>query len=59
MKLIKDEFLLFGLPIKIKGLGTIYQPTLKDYIDNNIDIQNFIGLFNIKINLNSRINPPA
>lgn len=51
MKLIKDEILLFGLPIKIKKIGTIYQPTLKDYINNNIDIQNFMGLFNIKIDL--------
>jgi hypothetical protein len=51
MKLIKEEKLLFGLPIKIKNLGTIYQPTLEDYINNNIDIQNFIGLFSIKIDL--------
>ena len=51
MKLIKDEILLFGLPIKIKKIGTIYQPTLKDYINNNIDIQNFMGLFSIKIDL--------
>ena len=51
MKLIKEENLLFGLPIKMKNLGTIYQPTLEDYINNNIDIQNFIGLFSIKIDL--------
>lgn len=49
MKLIKEEKLLFGLPIKMKNLGTIYQPTLSDFFNNNIDIQNFIGLFNIKI----------
>ena len=51
MKLIKEEKLLFGLPIKMKNLGTIYQPTLKDFIDNNIDIQKFMGLFSIKIDL--------
>ena len=34
MKLNKEEKLLFGLPIKMKNLGTIYQPTLKDFIDN-------------------------
>ena len=51
MKLIKEEILLFGLPIKIKNLGTIYQPTLSDYINNGIDIQSFMGLFNIKIDL--------
>ena len=51
MKLIKEEKLLFGLPIKIKNLGTIYQPTLKDYIDNNINIEDFRGIFGLKIDL--------
>lgn len=48
MELIKNEILLFGCPIKNKDLGTIYQPTLKDFIDNNLDMENFIGIFNIK-----------
>lgn len=51
MKLIKEEKLLFGLPIKIKDLGTIYQPTIYDYVNNDINIQTFISLFNIKIDL--------
>lgn len=51
MKLITKDKLLFGLPIEIKDMGTIYQPRLKDFIDRNFDIQKFIRSFNIKANL--------
>lgn len=51
MKLITKDKLLFGLPIEINGMGTIYQPKLKDFIDRDFDIQKFIRAFNIKANL--------
>lgn len=49
--MIKKETLLFGLPIEIEGLGKIYQPSLRDFIDKKLDIQRFIRAFNIKAEL--------
>ena len=51
MRLIKEEKLLFGLPIEIPNMGTIYQPTMRDFIDKNFDIQKFIRAFSIKAEL--------
>jgi hypothetical protein len=51
MKLITKDKLLFGLPIEIKNMGTIYQPRIKDFLDKDFNIQKFIRAFNIKANL--------
>lgn len=51
MKLITKEKLLFGLPIEIKDMGTVYQPKIKDFLDKDFNIQKFIRAFNIKANL--------
>lgn len=51
MKLIKEEKLLFGLPIEIPNMGTIYQPTMRTFFDKNFDIQKFIRAFSIKVEL--------
>lgn len=51
MNLITKDKLLFGLPIKVENMGTIYQPKVKDFIDKDFNIQKFIRAFNIKANL--------
>lgn len=51
METIKQEKLLFNRPIEIEGLGTIYQPKMKDFVDNNFNISDMIRAFHINIKL--------
>lgn len=51
MKLITKDKLLFGLPIEVENMGTIYQPKIKDFLDRDFNVQKFIRAFNIKANL--------
>lgn len=47
-ELISKEKLLFGLPINIPNMGTIYQPKLRDFVNNDFNYAKFKGVFSIK-----------
>jgi hypothetical protein len=50
MKLIKEEKLLFGLPIETE-FGILHQPKMKDFFYANLDYSRFMRAFSIKVDL--------
>lgn len=47
-ELIKREKLLFGLPIEIPNMGTVYPPKLKDFFNKNFEYGRFKRIFSIR-----------
>lgn len=49
MNVIKKENLLLNFPIELdNNLGTIYQPILRDFIENNFELERMIRAFGLK-----------